>query len=485
MRLLGLALSVFLAVPAAAAPKLLVVISVDQMRADYFDRFASEFKKGFKELFDHGAVYTKARHGHVPTETGPGHSVILTGKFLDKTGIIGNDWWDVSRGSEVYCVADSVHKLGPENLETYTLGDALKAKGSGSFVVSLSQKDRSAILLGGMKADTALWWDKKSGDFVTSTYYGKPAWLDAFNAKEKAEGGALAPLKGKYKDYLTTPGADKILLDLAQEAVTQYGLGTDSNPDILAVSFSATDYVGHKYGPDGKEMKAQLISLDGYLGELFAFLDQKVGKGNYDVALTADHGVMPLPEGEWGKANKAQRIIDEEFAESYEKALQKVKAGAKKWVVGFFHPNVYLNKEQAAAMKLDWGQFLRDAATALSGVEGIEHVYIPGQWDDEYGPAYRRGYFPGRSGDLVVRQKSTVLVAFDKTSATHGSPYDYDAQVPLIFWGPDFKTGLYARPAMVVDLAPTAAKALGVDFPPGEGSRVLTESLRVPAEAVK
>lgn len=466
--------------PAAAAPRLLVVVSVDQMRGDYLDRFSAEFKKGFKLLFEGGSVWTKAHHSHVPTETGPGHAVILTGRTPDQNGIVSNEWWDRSLSSPVYTVRDSVHGLGPENLLSYTLGDARKAKDPLSRVVSVSLKDRSAILMGGKKADAAIWFDKKKGGFTTSSYYGaRPAWLAEFNDRLKAKGGILASYKDKYGDILATPDADRLLLELVQEVLTRHELGLDDHADILAVGFSGTDYVGHKFGPDSAQMREQLLSLDGLLGEMIGTLRVHAGEKNFNLALTADHGVIPLPEASAKKSPTLRRILDNDLDARLETALQTlrpIKGG--RWILGHFSPNVYLHRSLAESTGLSWHSFLAEAAKALRAVDGVAQVYIPGEWDasDAFTEVFKRSYHPGRSGDLLLRVSEDVLLAFDKTGTTHGTPYPYDTHVPLIFWGADFKTGLNARAARVTDLAPTCAKLLEVPFVPAEGSRALMEA---------
>ena len=468
--------------PAQAAPRLLVVVSVDQMRADYLDRYQVNASSGFKELFEHGALFTNAQHSHVPTETGPGHAVILTGKYPGETGIVGNDWYDRRASTTVYCVADAVHGLGPQNLETYTLGDALKAKDPQSRVVSVSLKDRAAILMGGKKADAAIWFNASNGEFVSSSYYGaKPAWLDAFNARLKK--GVLARFSGRYGDFRYDSDADRAVLDLAEQAVLENQLGEDAHPDILAVSFSATDYIGHKWGPDSPQMKSQMARLDGVIGELLGFLSVQVGRDNFDLALTADHGVLPTPESKSGKDMGARRVPEDEVVAKIEETLQALHpAAGQKWLTVCRFPHLYLNWALAQKQGLVWSSYLHEAAAALRKIDALAQVYIPWEWEpaDLFTEAYERSYFPGRSGDLIVRQVENVLLSSDKTSTDHGSPYLYDTHVPLIFFGKDFKIGLFAREAKISDLAPTCAKALGVDFPPTAGSRVLKEILAAP-----
>ena len=256
---------------AAAQPRLYVVVVVDQMRADYLRNSTSTapYVAGLKRLASEGLVFDQAHHTHATLETGPGHAVILFGRLPDSTGIICHAWYDVDQGKEVYCVDDSLHGKGLENFVGYTLPDALKARLPQSKVVSVSIKDRAAIFMGGRRSDATLWYSRPAGAFVTSTYSARPAWLDRFNESLKKKGGMLAGATTTYQDQIVyTPEADSMLLALALEAAKRFKLGRDDSPDILAVSFSATDYVGHRYGPDSAPMRVQLQRLDRTLGAL-------------------------------------------------------------------------------------------------------------------------------------------------------------------------------------------------------------------------
>ncbi|MBI5630887.1 MAG: alkaline phosphatase family protein [Elusimicrobia bacterium] len=448
-----------------AMPRMVVVVSVDQMRADYLDRFAGKYRSGLKRLREEGAVFSQAYHAHTPSETGPGHAVIMTGQFPERTGIVGNEWRD-SSGSMTYVVADSLHAIGPEHLLSYTVGDALKAKDGRALVVCLSLKDRAAVLMGGKKADLALWFDKGGKEFTTSSYYALPSWLEAFNRKFAPE------ISG---DFLDTPASDRLLLDLTEEALKRLPLGKDSIPDILAVSFSGTDYVGHRYGPDSPQIENQMLSLDALLGELLDRLKAKVGAGRFDLVLTSDHGVAPVPESPEGKALQGRRVLWKNLEAALELALEwNIPAGkdsSRRWVLGFSYPNLYLNLDLAKKLGLEPSAFLRRAARALRSVDGMAAVYIPGELDpsDPYAEIYRRSFMPGRSGDLMLRVAPGVVLTDRTAGSDHGTPYDYDAHVPLIFWGPDFKSGRFEERALVADLAPTVAELLEVKFPTAQG----------------
>jgi predicted AlkP superfamily pyrophosphatase or phosphodiesterase len=471
MRALTLWSLVFcLACPGAATarpPRLVVVVSVDQMRADYLDRLP--YEKGLKRLKAEGAVFLDAHHVHIPTETGPGHAVILTGRFPGETGIVGNEWWDRRTRQDVYNVADSVHGLGPENLLSYTLGDVLKARDPLSKVVGVSLKDRAAILMSGKRADAVLWYDKKKAVFVTSSYYGAvPSWLGAFNAR-------LRPLADA-----ASPQADAMVRDMAGEVLKRYALGKDEHTDILAVSLSATDYTGHKWGYEGPEMKAQLLALDGLLAELMVLAERAAGAGGFDLVLTADHGVLPVPEGEAGRAMKARRIGWKEIGTRIERVFQDLApAPGRNWLVGNHLPNIYIDRALADEKGLDWLPLLRQAASHLKKEPGVEHVYVGGEFDPAgpFADAFRRSYLPGRSGDLLVLPAYGVLFGDYPGGTSHGTPYEYDTRVPVLFWGPDFKAGLHAEKARVADIAPTLAALFGLEIKPSEGSQARLDIL--------
>jgi predicted AlkP superfamily pyrophosphatase or phosphodiesterase len=461
-----------LASAASAAPRLLVVVSVDQMRAAYLSPSSGTYSAGLARLQREGFVFADARHLHVPTETAPGHAVILTGRAPASHGIVGNAWYDAVRGRSSYCVEDSVHGRGPEHLQGYTLGDVLKARDRESRVVSVAGKDRAAILLGGWKADAALWYSGKSGEFVTSTYYERPGWLDKFNRGLRDEG---QPLHGATTAYLSavvrTPEYDRMVLRLALEAARRFKLGRDEHPDVLAVGFSATDYIGHRHGSESAQMAEQLARLDGALGELLEGLEDLVGRGELVLALTADHGAPP-------DSRALKKLPWSGMPALVERALQFDYPVQGSWVLGVEFPNVYLSREKARAAGLEWRQFLRQAARRLSTLDGIESAFVSDELDPSApdAAAYERSRFPGRTGDVILRPRRGVVVGDDEDAQEHGSPYEYDASVPLVFWGAGVASGRSTGTVRVADLAPTAASLLGFEFKPEPESRVLPVS---------
>lgn len=461
--MLGLMLAALLSLPVEATqpPRLVLVISVDQMRGDYLDRHQAS--KGLARLRREGAYYSDAHHTHVPTETGPGHAVILTGKLPGQSGIVGNEWWDRASRKMVYNMADSVHGTGPENMLVYTLGDALKARDPRTKVVGVSLKDRGAIPMAGKRADLAVWYDKKKGRAVTSTYYGaEPAWLLKLTAPDS---------------ILASPAGDEFVLKLALEALDRFALGKDEIPDVLAVSFSSPDYVGHRYGIDGPQVKEQYAALDGVIERLLAAAEKKAGKGRVLLALTSDHGVVPSPEDASGKAMGVRRLGWKAFGESLEAELQKlVPAPGRKWLVGNVIPNLYLDRALADELKVDWSDFLDKAAAAAAKLDGVAEVYTSETYTAS--KTIRRSFYPGRSGDIIIVPRPAVLFTDYPAGTSHGTPHAYDTHVPVLFWGEAFKAGEYKDKAEVADIAPTLARVLGLDFPPAEGAKVREEAFK-------
>lgn len=465
--------------PAQAAVRLGVVVVVDQMRPEYLDR--SDLPDGgFRRLRREGAVFTQARHLHIPTETAPGHAAISTGRAPAVHGIVGNDWYDRVLGADVNSMADASFGIGPEHLRGPTLADALKAEDARARVFAVSGKDRGAILLGGRRADLALWFDRAKGEFTTSTYYKRPAWLSAFNSKLKKTG--LLPVKGARvpKHLIASPVYDEALDLLVAELVARERVGRGPGTDLLAVSFSGTDLVGHTHGLEVPEMDAQLRSLDAITGRLLRRLEKASG-GSLALAFSSDHGAIPPPEDASGKALGVRRLDWVAFGAELEKALQAewpLKDAA--WIVSNQVPHVYLDRAAAEARGLKWGEFLERAAKALSRVDGTDGVYVAGAKGGPFHDALRLSYDPSRSGDLLVIMAENVLLHGTAPGTSHGTPWGYDARVPLVFWGRGVRAGTVESPSATVDVAPTLGRLLGLDYPAGEGGAVRTEALAVP-----
>lgn len=459
---------------ASAAVRLGVVVVVDQMRPEYLDR--SDLPNGgFRRLREGGARFMNARHLHIPTETGPGHAAISTGRTPSVHGIVANDWYDRAAGAETYCFADSVYGLGPQHMMGPTLADWLKAADPKARVFSVSGKDRAAIALGGRKADAVLWFDKKTGEFTTSPYYRRPAWLAAFNAELRKK--ALLPVRaGRVSaDLIASPSFDSALDLLVAELVARERLGRGPGTDLLLIGYSATDYVGHRYGVEAKEMDAQLTELDRILGLLLARAEKASG-GSLALALSADHGAIPAVAG-------ARRLDGKEFVVALEKTLQeKWPTAGRNWILSAQAPHLYLDRVLAGSTGLSWPDFKRAAARELSGLDGVARVLSDDEASslpasDPLAATFRRSLYASRSGDLQLIVAENAFIHDQNTGTSHGSPWDNDARVPLLFWGRGVKAGRVEAPAAVQDLAPTLGRLLGLDYPPGEGASVRAEAL--------
>ena len=429
----------FVASSTRAAVRLGVVVVVDQMRPEYLER--SDLPEGgFRRLRREGAVFTNARHLHIPTATGPGHAALSTGRSPAVHGIVANEWYD-REGSDIYCVADSVYGIGPEHLRGPTLADALKASDEKARVFAVSGKDRSAVLLGGRKADIALWFDPLKSEFTTSSYYRRPSWLAAFNAELRKKN--LLPMRdGRVpEDLLASPVYDAALDLLVAALVERESVGRGASTDLLFISYTGTDLIGHRYGLEAPEMDAQLKSLDAITGRLLARLEKASG-GSLSLALSADHGATPSPEDASGKALGVRRLQWEEFGASLESALQaQWPLKDATWILSNQIPHLYLNRREAEALGFEWSNFLNKAAKLLSGIAGLAAVYVPGEKDAPFAEQTRRSYDPGRSGDLLAIMGRNVLLGDAAPGTSHGTPWDYDARVPLVLWGRGVRAG--------------------------------------------
>ncbi|MGJ5813555.1 alkaline phosphatase family protein [Paludibaculum fermentans] len=478
--------------PAAAPvkkPKLVVMIVVDQFRYDYLTKFGSQFTGGFRRLLDHGAVFSNAYYDHMPTVTAVGHSIVLTGAMPASSGIVGNEWYDRRTGQQVTSVSDDhVEQLGapakrgasPHRLLVSTVGDELKMSGKApSKVVSLSIKDRSAIMPGGHMADGAYWFDKPSGNFVSSTWYFKelPAWAKTFNDKK-----VIDQWKGTlgYDKMAESKFGNDVVETFAETAIEGENLGRNEGIDLLSMSFSANDTVGHAKGPDSPEAKEITLHTDKVLDKFFTFLDKRIGMSNVVVVLSADHGVAPLPELMATRKMPGGRIQESAVLDAVTAALN-AKYGESKWVLGKSGPSPYLDHKLIADSKLDLEEVQQVAAHAVRNLPHIARVFTREELrrglsqNDMVGQRAQNGFFYQRASDLVIVPEPYWL--FEKSGTSHGTPWNYDAHVPVIFMGPGVKAGKYAGRVCVNDIAPTLTNMLEVETPSGAVGRVLTEML--------
>jgi predicted AlkP superfamily pyrophosphatase or phosphodiesterase len=514
-------IALLLVVSAQAAPKtrLVVAIIVDQFRYDYMTRFDGDYRDGLRKLHDSGAFFTDGHEAHFPTVTAVGHAAFLSGSIPAIDGIVGNEWFDRETGKTVTSVSDEATKLvggnggsgsSPKRLVVTTLGDEIKATGpADTEVIGISLKDRAAILPAGHAANAAYWFDHESGQFVTSTYYRKdlPAWVQAFNRSDAASkyasakwipvdafeapfAGSLAALSGPqpyrvlpemlgkpyYEAMIATPYGNEMLEAFAEQAIKEEHLGRHSGTDVLTVSFSSNDLLGHQVGPDAPEVRDMCLRTDRVLGQLLRAVEAEAGAGNYIVVFTSDHGVAPKPEELTKRGIPAGRFSRDQVYQAIEGALTE-KYGPGKWIVGSDELAPYLDRDllrEKHAVPAEAEEIAADAVRKLpfifrvyTGTQ-LEHENLAG---DPIGILIERGYYRGRAADLFIVQKPYWLASKDGTS--HGTPFSYDTHVPIIFLGPGIRPGRYDENVRTADIAPTLAALLGVNTPSGSVGRVL------------
>jgi hypothetical protein len=518
---IALAVSLTGAQPAAGPDlRLVLLIVVDQFRYDYMTRFGAEYTGGLKRLLTDGAVFTNANLEHYPTVTAVGHATMLTGATPAISGIIGNDWFDREAGATVTSVSDAtVTSVGaatgaasPRRLLVSTIGDELKMasrlpKGAPDAprVFGVSLKDRGAILTAGRAADGAYWWDTESGSFVTSTYYTReaPEWVRAFNARKPADahaGTAWSALAAPslvlrkfpsergsslYDAVYGSPAGNDLVMDFAGELLVRERLGQRNQTDLLSISFSSNDSVGHTHGPDSPHVRDISVKTDRVIGRLLDRVDKLVGLQRTLVAFTTDHGVAPLPESLQAHGAGGGRMTTRELFDPVQERLA-AQFGAGKWVLATAGSSPYLSYELMKERKLDPAEVRRVSAEAAAAVPHVTRVYTRDQLltgdvpNDRISSRVLRGFNAQRSGDLEI-----ILEPFwlrQATGTSHGTPYNYDAHIPLILMGRQVVPGQYSQHAALNDLAPTLATLLGIGIPSGSEGRVLTEALRpIPA----
>jgi predicted AlkP superfamily pyrophosphatase or phosphodiesterase len=488
--------------PAAvpARPKLVLALAIDQFRYDYLTRFRSEYTGGLRRLLDGGAVFTRARYQHFPTVTAIGHSTYLSGALPAVSGIIGNDWYERATGRTVTSVLDQAEKIvggagegaSPRRMLVSTVGDELKIASAHSKVIGLSLKDRSAILPAGHMADLALWYDAQTGRFVSSTFYvpALPEWVTRFEGEHLADsyrganwqGGELSKEAGPayYGALYGSPFGNDLLEALAERAVEAERLGQRGETDLLTLSFSSNDAVGHEYGPDSPQVRDVSVRTDQALGRFFSFLDRRVGMRNVLVVLTADHGVAPLPEIEAARRMPGGRVAAGTVRQAVQNALAQ-RWGEGQWVVSPSDHSIYLDRKLIAEKKLSLAAVQDAAREAAEAVPHVLRAYtlhdlLAGTPSGDYfGRGVVNSVQPQRTADVQVILEPYWM--FSARGTTHGSLYGYDTHVPIIFMGPGIRPGTYRQEITVNDVAPTLTDLLGVETPSGAAGRVLDEVL--------
>lgn len=513
------------AAQAPQKPKLIVAIAVDQFSADLFNEYRARVTGGLKRL-SQGVVFARGHQSHAATETCPGHATILTGARPARTGIVANDWQNPALpradaggkpSFDVYCAEDETlpgtnsgnYTVSPKHLKVPTLGDRMKIAMPGTRVVAVSGKDRAAVMMGGHNADLEIWWDGKAFTTYKASMAALPAALPAINARATASVAKpvafkLPPLcaglsrdvaispkmnigtlqmrkAGDERGWRATPTFDQMTLDVALAAFDEMKLGRGAGTDVLAVSFSATDYTGHRFGTEGAEMCTQLLALDATLGRLFAALDK--AKMPYAVVLTADHGGHDAPERNRQDGLPAADRADVMLTASVMGAgiaKQFQLPGSALLGRGNFG-DMYLSRDIPAEKR----QAVLDAAmaayrahpqvAAVFSAAEIAAAPAPRQPVDEWSllDRVKASFDPERSGDFIVLLKPFVTpipeaLAASGFVATHGSPWGYDRRVPILFWWKGMAGFEQPNAIETVDIMPTLASLIGLGVPAGE-----------------
>jgi predicted AlkP superfamily pyrophosphatase or phosphodiesterase len=515
-------------------PKLVVGIVVDQMRWDflyrYYDRYAAD--GGFKRLINQGFSCENTFIPYVPTVTAPGHTSIYTGSVPAVTGITGNLWWDDVRKKEVYCTEDTTVKTvgsstkaglqSPRNLLVTTICDELRlATNFQSKVIGVAIKDRGGILPAGHSANAAYWYDPQVGNWITSTYYMNdlPQWVKDINEKKLVDKyydkgwNTLYPLntytqstsddktyesksigtgfpydlkKFKEKNYgaiSSTPYGNSFTIDMAKAAIEGENLGADAITDFLAMSFSATDYIGHGFGPNSIEQEDDFLRLDKDLGDFLNYLDNKIGKGQYTVFLSADHGVAHVPAFMAENRLPAGKFTEGAILEQLNQTLKNA-FGVDNLAVSISNYQLILNNDVIRAdKKLNKEEIISASINFLSKQESVLRVFDLNEIGEVPLPAkikemVANGYYPKRGGDVQLIFKTNYMENYSPTGTTHGMWNPYDSHIPLLWYGWGIKTGKTNRETYMTDIAPTLAALLHIQMPSGTVGHVIPEVMK-------
>jgi predicted AlkP superfamily pyrophosphatase or phosphodiesterase len=516
-------------------PKLIVGIVVDQMRYDYLFRFKSHYTEGgFKRLMSEGFLFENANYNYVPTYTAPGHACIYTGTTPSHNGIIANDWFDRLLGKTINCVGDSTvspvgttsisGKMSPKNLLTTTVTDELRlASNYQSKVIGIALKDRGAILPAGHSPTGAYWHDPYSGNWITSSYYmsSLPQWVQDFNSRKLIDSLLSSPwtpllppdaytestsddtpyeglFAGETKPVFPhnlpeikkadeelirrTPFGNTFTELFAKASIEGEGLGKGRQTDFLAVSFSSTDYVGHMFGTNAIELEDTYLRLDRDLADLLTYLDNSVGKNNYLLFLTADHGAAANPI-----YNHDHHFPGADFdSDTVFKALAvylEHEYGPGNFLSHANAHQVYLDRNLIERQKINAAEMRQKCAQFIKQYEGVAEAATSDEMEQEVSRTgiysfIQNGYYDTRSSDVLIELKPGWIDWYTKTGTTHGSAYSYDTHVPLIFFGTGIVHGSSNVSVAITDVAPTVAALLNIENPSGNTGKQLKELLK-------
>ena len=519
-----------------ARPKLVVGIVVDQMRWDYLYRYFDLYANGggFKRLLNEGFTCENTMIPYTPTVTAAGHTCIYTGSVPAIHGIVGNEWYDFLQHKVLYCCEDSTvttlgatddnGKMSPRNMFATTVTDELRlATNFASKTIGISMKDRGAILPAGHAANAAYWYDANIGSFISSTYYMKalPAWVDAFNSRKIADSlyklnwnlslpeaayakyatpddepyerkpfGAdqthfpynISKFAGKdYGKILTTPYGNEILLNMAKATIAAEQMGKHDATDFLAVSFSSPDYIGHTFGPNSVEQADDYIKLDKQIGELLAYLDQYVGKGDYTVFLSADHGAAHVPKFSIEHNLPGGYYSSSELTQNINLAI-KEKTGLEKIVSGIEEYQLIINKKIIDSAGADENTINKIIVDYLETQPFVAQAFAVKDLNatnlaDKQKEMFGNSFFPNRSGQIQMVLKPGYLDG-DGNGTSHGLWNPYDAHIPLVWYGWGIQHGKTNRETYMTDIAPTISALLHIQMPSGSVGKVIPEVMK-------
>ena len=521
---LGVTRMLFSAAQSTSQPKIVIGITVDQMRYDYLQRYRNDYSRdGFLRMMREGFLATNHHYNYVPTYTGPGHASIYTGTTPSFHGIIQNDWFDRASQSMIYCSSDTTVKgvgtespagqMSPQYLQSSTLGDALKLHtNQRSKVIGVALKDRGATLTAGRTADAAYWFvGGTEGRWVSSTWYMKelPAWVNEFNQSGKAKEylkqdwklyageekydesisdnnayetpfkgqqrpvfpyplSELAPQNGNYEIIKATPFGNSLTVDFAMQAIEHEQLGDDEYTDLLCLSFSSTDYVAHQFGMHSREIQDTYLRLDLDIARLLKWLDERFGKDGYLVFLTADHGGAPTPSymqtlqsvGGYWKSDRLELALEDSLAARY---------GAGDWIINESNQNIFLNRSLVRSKKLSLKEIQYEAAQITTQFPEVQTAYTHSDLaQNREGSGVKtlieNGFDVARSGDVIYLLKPGYI-EYGMTGTTHGSGYGYDTHVPLMMFGFGIQQGESIRRVVIPDIVATLSQILRISPP--------------------
>jgi predicted AlkP superfamily pyrophosphatase or phosphodiesterase len=505
-------------------PKIVVGIVVDQMAYDFISRYWDKYSEnGFKRLINGGFFCKNTKLIHFPSYTAVGHSAIYTGSVPSINGIAGNDWYDRKKEKVVYCADDDTcHTVGsfsnegnmsPSNLMSSTITDQLAlSNNSKSKIIGIALKDRGSIFPAGHTGSTAYWYDAKSKNWITSTYYKNklPDWVVNFNNKNlpdeylSKQWNTLLPIESytesleddnpyedkfkgeekpvfphdlpelKYKNInllRTCPFGNSFIKDFAIDAIKNENLGKDDTTDFLCLSFSSTDFVGHKFGPNSIETEDTYLRVDLDIAEILEYLDNTVGVQNYLVFLTADHGICSNPEYLKSKGYPAGTFFTKVILDSVNNFLDRT-YNKKNLALHFFNQQVFFNYKLIDESGLNLNDIAKKTASYIKdNIPGVENTCTAEDlktisWNEYYYKFFKNGFYEERCGEVFVNFKMFWIEDRVKGSE-HGGPYDYDIHIPLVWYGCGIKKGETSEPIEQVDIAPTLSKILNIPFPNG------------------